>query len=190
MLNGVLPHDVRILGACQVRADFDARFDCALRTYKYYFPSSSLDLQEMQDSAQLFVGTHDFGGFAKRSAKNVQTPTRSLLTFKVERDDDYIGVATIAGLSFLWHQVRYMMAILLRIGKGESVAADITERLRRGDESPPRYPMAPAEGLVLHDCLFKNDVKVPLCSDSKARTASLFQARHGDLRRDSSVMWC
>jgi tRNA pseudouridine38-40 synthase len=36
-LNGLLPHDVRILEASETRADFHARFDARMRTYRYFF---------------------------------------------------------------------------------------------------------------------------------------------------------
>jgi tRNA pseudouridine38-40 synthase len=36
-LNGLLPRDVRILEAAETRADFHARFDARMRTYRYYF---------------------------------------------------------------------------------------------------------------------------------------------------------
>jgi tRNA pseudouridine38-40 synthase len=36
-LNGLLPRDIRILEAAETRADFHARFDARMRTYRYYF---------------------------------------------------------------------------------------------------------------------------------------------------------
>jgi hypothetical protein len=37
LLNGVLPPDIRVLGWAAVPLDFNARFSCVGRTYKYYF---------------------------------------------------------------------------------------------------------------------------------------------------------
>jgi len=36
-LNGLLPPDVRILESSETRADFHARFDARMRTYRYFF---------------------------------------------------------------------------------------------------------------------------------------------------------
>jgi tRNA pseudouridine38-40 synthase len=36
-LNGLLPRDVRILNASEASADFHARFDAAMRSYRYHF---------------------------------------------------------------------------------------------------------------------------------------------------------
>lgn len=36
-LNGLLPRDVRVLEAAETRPDFHARFDAAVRTYRYHF---------------------------------------------------------------------------------------------------------------------------------------------------------
>jgi tRNA U38,U39,U40 pseudouridine synthase TruA len=65
ILNGCLPHDIRILSWSPVHENFDARFSCIWRRYRYYFPKGSLDIEKMQEAAALFIGGHDFMNFCK-----------------------------------------------------------------------------------------------------------------------------
>ena len=37
MINGVLPDDIRIIAWSEAPTDFNARFNCTNRTYKYFF---------------------------------------------------------------------------------------------------------------------------------------------------------
>eukprot|EP00002_Diphylleia_rotans_P017376 TRINITY_DN3372_c0_g1_i3.p2 TRINITY_DN3372_c0_g1~~TRINITY_DN3372_c0_g1_i3.p2 ORF type:complete len:253 (-),score=50.59 TRINITY_DN3372_c0_g1_i3:889-1647(-) len=44
ILNRVLPDDIRVLGWAPVPANFDARFSCLYRLYRYYFSKGKLDV--------------------------------------------------------------------------------------------------------------------------------------------------
>ena len=44
MLNSTLPEDIRVLSWAPVGPDFSARFNCLHRTYKYFFPKGTMDL--------------------------------------------------------------------------------------------------------------------------------------------------
>ncbi|KAJ4460033.1 putative tRNA pseudouridylate synthase [Paratrimastix pyriformis] len=71
MLNGVLPPEIRVLGWQDAPTEFDARFSCLHRTYKYFFVRGSLDIEKMREGARKFLGLHDFTNFCKidRSTK-------------------------------------------------------------------------------------------------------------------------
>ena len=45
MLNGVLPEEIRVLSWAPVSPDFSARFSCLQRTYKYFFPLGTMDIE-------------------------------------------------------------------------------------------------------------------------------------------------
>ncbi|WEW55002.1 pseudouridine synthase deg1 [Emydomyces testavorans] len=95
MLNGVLPEDIRILAWCpHPPPDFDARFSCRERRYRYFFTQPAfcptpgplgfvkrpcgalgskmregwLDINAMREGAKHFVGSHDFRNFCKVDA--------------------------------------------------------------------------------------------------------------------------
>ena len=44
MLNALLPEDIRIIGCEEVSPDFNARYWCKTRRYKYYFAKGSLNI--------------------------------------------------------------------------------------------------------------------------------------------------
>ena len=45
MLNSTLPEDIRVLSWAPVGRDFSARFNCLHRTYKYFFPRGSMNIE-------------------------------------------------------------------------------------------------------------------------------------------------
>jgi len=83
MLNGVLPEDIRILGACPVAVDFSARHHCQWREYKYFFLREDQDIDAMTSAATLLQGSHDFRNFCKMDAKVVSTFVRLIHHFQI-----------------------------------------------------------------------------------------------------------
>lgn len=77
VLNKALPAEVRVLGWSDVPNNFDARFSCSWRQYKYFFAVNSSDCQlggsfrieAMRAAAKLLEGEHDFRNFCKVSEK-------------------------------------------------------------------------------------------------------------------------
>ncbi|KAI9889492.1 MAG: hypothetical protein M1814_005275 [Vezdaea aestivalis] len=86
LLNRILPPDIRILAWCPSPPDdFNARFSCRERQYRYFFvnpifaptPGATdadaekrkrLDIEAMQAAAKSFEGLHDFRNFCKIDA--------------------------------------------------------------------------------------------------------------------------
>ncbi|OII75275.1 Deg1p-like type II pseudouridylate synthase [Cryptosporidium ubiquitum] len=175
MLNGVLPWDIRVLGFCKVRPDFNARFDCEYRLYKYFFPLNHVRTKTskfpmippeqvplMDKAAKQFLGTHDYRRFCKMDLKNRknQTYIRTIYEFDISLVDDNktFAVATIKGSAFLWHQVRLMMGILFEIGQRRFEPEIITKMLTDAEQKNGAdfsFQMATELGLVLWDCVFK-----------------------------------
>jgi len=65
ILNRLLPPDIRIISWSPVHKNFNARFHCTYRTYKYFFQAQRLDIPLMQKAAQKLIGVHDFRNFCK-----------------------------------------------------------------------------------------------------------------------------
>ena len=165
VLNKLLPPEIRIIAWTPVDQNFDARFSCLHRTYKYFFPAANVNVDVMNEAAQKFVGQHDFRNFCKMDvASGVVNFERSLLSFtvrKVNSDsqscDGYdMCELTVCGSAFLWHQVRCMVAVLLMIGQNlENTEVidwmlDVKQCPRR-----PQYNMASETPLVLYDCVYE-----------------------------------
>ncbi|CUV08081.1 unnamed protein product [Cryptosporidium hominis] len=175
MLNGVLPWDIRVIGYCEVRPDFSARFDCEYRLYKYFFPLNHErtkiskfpkippeQVPLMDIAAKQFLGTHDYRRFCKMDLKNRknQTYIRTIYEFDINFVDENrtFAVATIKGSAFLWHQVRLMMGILFEIGQQKFNPEVITQMLTDVEQkniAELSFQMATELGLVLWDCVFK-----------------------------------
>mmetsp|Transcript_4225 Transcript_4225/g.562 ORF Transcript_4225/g.562 Transcript_4225/m.562 type:complete len:93 (+) Transcript_4225:230-508(+) len=83
ILNKVLPDDIRILGCETVDDDFDARFSCLYRQYKYFMNVSELDIDAMRNGIERLIGTHDFRNFCKIDL-NMKTFVRRIISFELE----------------------------------------------------------------------------------------------------------
>lgn len=106
ILNSILPPDIRILAWCpHPPADFDARFSCRQRSYKYFFTNPAfcptpgplgmqlangrpapvrdgwLDIPSMRDAASRLVGLHDFRNVCKVDASKQMTTFERRITF-------------------------------------------------------------------------------------------------------------
>ncbi len=142
-LNWQLPRDCWCTGYALVDPLFHPRYDAQSRVYRYYYGDQGLDAGAMNQAAECFIGTHDFSGFARVLDKN---PLRTISSIRVLQEQG-ITVLEVAAGSFLWHQVRYMAAVLGEIGAGKADDSAIEERLNTGEKRG--IQPAPATGLVL-----------------------------------------
>jgi len=131
--------------------DFSARFDCKSRTYRYYFSKPPvICINKMRRAAQHLVGEHDFRNFAKLDPM-VNSFVRKIHSIKFSHFrtilGDEIWVAEIKGTAFLWHQIRFTMAVLFLVGRGFE-DEDISWLLNK-DQPKPTFDMASELGLVL-----------------------------------------
>lgn len=70
MLNRLLPKNIRCFSWSPVQPEMSARFDCKLRSYKYFFPRGNLNIEAMDKAAKLTVGSHDFRNLCKMDVAN------------------------------------------------------------------------------------------------------------------------
>lgn len=123
---------VSVLDCEVVSDDFNARFSCVMRHYKYIVLNRSappvldknrawwvprkLNIRKMRDAARLLVGEHDFTSF-RASQCQAKSPIKTLDSCRIERKDDLV-VFDFSARSFLHHQVRNMVGTLVEIGIG------------------------------------------------------------------------
>ncbi|KAJ2484900.1 pseudouridine synthase deg1 [Coemansia sp. RSA 2320] len=169
MINKCLPPAVRILAWSPVKLDFDARFSCKERFYRYFFSQEGLDIGAMKEAAKRYVGTHDFRNFCRLdAAKQICNFERQVLDIAINPvppQVPFVGDGLNAegkwwqlelrGTAFLWHQVRCMMAILFHVGQGLEDPS-VVDRLLDVQSTPgkPEYEMASDIPLVLANCVF------------------------------------
>lgn len=156
-----LPEDIGVYSCKNVSPRFHARLNAKTKTYRYrvwnsdrpcvfqrrfvYQDSRPLDLNQMQQAAQLFVGEHDFSAFCAH--RNVKKSTvRHIRQFDVYRDDEEV-IFTVTGNGFLHHMVRIMVGTLLEVGRGERQVENIP--ILFGGKRSDAGELIPACGLCL-----------------------------------------
>eukprot|EP00095_Tigriopus_kingsejongensis_P007450 snap_masked-scaffold403_size186359-processed-gene-0.34 protein:Tk07450 transcript:snap_masked-scaffold403_size186359-processed-gene-0.34-mRNA-1 annotation:"trna pseudouridine synthase 3" len=167
MLNANLPDHIHVTAWAPCPSlDFSARFDCQLRTYKYFFPQGSMSLDRINAAGQHLVGSHDYRNFCKLDVGNgVVSYTRRIdrvsavpvQEAEAEGGEGYRMCAlTVVGKAFLWHQIRCIVAVLFRVGEGLEAPSVIQELLDVAkNPSRPQYSMASEMALNLFDCQYE-----------------------------------
>ena len=164
-LNWVLPETIRVIAWTPVPDDFDARFSCRGRQYRYFFTNldGSLDIDAMRTAAGYFMGEHDFRNFCKLDVqKQITNFSRRIEKAEIvpyeglpANKESKMWMLELHGTAFLWHQVRCMMAILFLVGQKleePEIVRDLLDITKY--PTKPEYEMAYDVPLVLYDCLF------------------------------------
>eukprot|EP00830_Metopus_es_P001912 TRINITY_DN11686_c0_g1_i1.p1 TRINITY_DN11686_c0_g1~~TRINITY_DN11686_c0_g1_i1.p1 ORF type:complete len:223 (+),score=31.41 TRINITY_DN11686_c0_g1_i1:192-860(+) len=119
----------------------------------------------MQQASKLFIGEHNFLYFCKKDFKENQNYNRVIFNCEIyeSRADSKkklsIYALHVKGSAFLWHQIRCMMGILFKIGKGEQEPSyvefmlDLTKCKAR-----PLYELASERSLILSVCGFEDAI--------------------------------
>ncbi len=144
---------------CEIVSDeFNARFDCVARHYKYivlnrsaspvlnknrvYWVPRKLNIDAMRAAAQKLIGNHDFTSF-RASECQAKSPIKTLDKIEISQNGDEI-IFEFSARSFLHHMVRNIVGTLIEIGLGKPY--DIDEILSAKNRSAAG-PTAPADGL-------------------------------------------
>lgn len=165
-LRRYLPEDIGIYSCKNVSERFHARLNAKTKTYCYRLWNSSnpcvferkfvyvddrpVNLAEMENAAQFFLGQHDFSAFCAN--KNMKKSTvRYIHNFEVRRYGDEIRFV-VTGNGFLHHMVRIMVGTLLEVGRGERSAESIPELF--GGKRCEAGEMLSASGLCLMEVTY------------------------------------
>tara|TARA_R110002049_G_scaffold104807_4_gene251399 strand:+ start:620 stop:1369 length:750 start_codon:yes stop_codon:yes gene_type:complete len=159
-LNSILPPDIAIQQIFEVPEDFHARFTATSRSYEYhlhqsknpfkqnhsYYFNRELDVDAMNNAAQLLLAYTDFSAFSK---SNTQTFTNDCAIYNAvwEITDDGL-VFHISANRFLRNMVRAIVGTLLEIGIGKFNPTDIHSIIRSKNRSEAGTSV-PACGLYL-----------------------------------------
>ena len=167
-INGNIGKDVRVIKAEVVADEFHARFSALGKTYRYrtvngpvispfwlryaHHEARTLDLERMIESAELFLGTHEWSAFSSAQS-DAETKTRTITDLAiVSRWDDVAGCRliemTMSADGFLRYMVRSIAGTLLAAGRGEVDRQLIERAINEGDRSLAAAT-APPQGLTL-----------------------------------------
>lgn len=161
--NALLPSAIRILKVTAVKADFHARRDAASKEYRYFIWNGavmppflcryrthirlSLNVSEMQKSATLLIGKHDFAAFTVNPRRVVESTVRELSLLAVRRRGNEITIVARSN-GFLYRMVRSLAGFLIRVGMGDLPAAEAKKILDQKKRTAV-VPTAPPPGLFL-----------------------------------------
>uniref|UniRef100_A0A1A8K3P4 Pseudouridylate synthase 1 homolog n=1 Tax=Nothobranchius kuhntae TaxID=321403 RepID=A0A1A8K3P4_NOTKU len=167
-INEHLPPQIRVLGLKRVTQGFNSKNSCDARTYCYMLPTvafSSKDYNTGNSAAfrldpetlkrvnclfAFYKGTHNFHNFTSQKAPNDPSARRYIIEMSCGepfiRSDNEFAVITVRGQSFMLHQIRKMIGLVIAVVKGYA-KEEIIER-SWGQEKVD-VPKAPGLGLVL-----------------------------------------
>lgn len=118
----------------------------AMRRRYRYFLRTALPAETLAGALRAFEGTHDFTAFC-RLEPDVD-PVRTVTRTAARRDGPFV-VLDVEGESFLWNQVRRMVAAAQRVAEGRASAAEVAGALARGAAAD--FGTADPEPLLLLD---------------------------------------
>lgn len=158
-LNQTLPRDIRVLEAAETHDGFHARFDAVAKSYEYRILRSEicspfdrrfvhhhpypLDAARMVEAARVLEGEHDFTSFATADDSDElgRSKVRTIFSSAITREGELL-LYRVRGSGFLKHMVRNIVGVLIEVGKGNMLPADVLQARDPG-------PTAPARGLFL-----------------------------------------
>ncbi|NHJ48085.1 MAG: tRNA pseudouridine(38-40) synthase TruA [Asgard group archaeon] len=156
-INQHLPSDIFAWGIAKVKETFHARRDAIKRTYKMFYPYSNENIDIIKQALDQFKGTHDFIKLSKRSDILPSGQKKSTILTIDQAEVDFkenlnILEFTFTSKSFLWHQVRKMVSLILDIGTNKYAIDMVSEVLNPKSNLPKGgiKPVAP-DGLILYN---------------------------------------
>ena len=187
-VNTFLPDGVAVLWAQLVNQNFHARFSATARSYRYVLLNhpvrpalnsgqvgwyhAPLDVELMQQAAQLLLGEHDFSAFRAAECQ-AHSPVRVLQQMNVIKQGNQI-IFELTANAFLHHMVRNIVGALVYVGQGKYPPGWVGELLHQRDRtlSAPTFSAA-----GLHLCRVEYDAVWELPG---ARDASQALVKSGD----------
>lgn len=173
-LNALLPDDVWVAAAHEMRPEFHARFSATSRRYAYHVGTDEearspfrrrtewayrhdYERAALDRAASLLLGEHCFIGFAVRGTAPVTDSHRCTVTEARWLDRPGGLTFVVEANRFLHHMVRFLVGTMLEQASGKRAATAVSDLLAaktNDDVSPP----APAHGLVLERVSYPPDL--------------------------------
>lgn len=159
-LNAVLPRDIIVKQIVPVSVDTHARFSATHREYKYYitrnrspfltetawFYPYNLDVEALQQAAEILLTYSDFTSFSKRNTQ-VKTFICTITTSKWDYENDCL-VYNVKANRFLRGMVRGLVGTMLQVGRGLITLNDFKQIIEAKDCTKANFTTPPT-GLFL-----------------------------------------
>jgi tRNA pseudouridine38-40 synthase len=161
-MNAILPDDVWIAAAFEMRDEFHPRYSAISRSYSYYVGTDdlasspfrrthelawkkSLDFPRLEAAARAIEGEHSFRAFAVKGTAPDRDDHRCTVARAAWRERQGGLVFDITADRFLHHMVRFLVGTMLDVGEGKrdpDVMADLLMQEDNSQVSPPAPPHA------------------------------------------------
>lgn len=162
-LNRLVGRDIAFHDIFPVDSDAHARFDATQRSYKYFvsfektpffYPlswhcPSRLDIEKMNEAAEILLNTDDFTSFAKLHS-DAKTNICKVTEAKWTMEGEHMAVFSISADRFLRNMVRAVVGTLVDVGRGKLTIDDFKNIILRKDRCAAGQSM-PGEALFLWD---------------------------------------
>lgn len=173
-VNALLPSDVWVAAAYEMRPEFHARYSATSRRYAYSVGTDegarspfrrrtewayprALSRAALDAAAAELVGDHRFIAFAVRGTAPGDDDHRCILSDAGWCDREGGLTFHVEANRFLHHMVRFLVGTMVDIASGRR-APDTMSRLLSADSNQDVSPPAPAHALVLERVLYPADL--------------------------------
>lgn len=162
-LNALLPRSIAVMSAEEVSDEFHARFSCKGKMYEYRlwnarirnafeekragFWPVPLNVENMNQVAKDFIGSHDFAAFMATGSQ-VKDTVREIYSFDVTSSGNLITFR-VSGNGFLYNMVRIMVGTIIYADLGK-LDRSIKEIIASKDRTLAGITMPP-QGLYLDE---------------------------------------
>lgn len=164
-MNAILPDDVWIAAAFEMRDEFHPRYSAVSRSYSYFVGTDDLasspfrrryelisrkplDTAAMREAASSLNGDHCFRAFAVKGTAPETDDHRCTVAVSEWKDRDGGLVFNITANRFLHHMVRFLVGTMLEIGERRREPRVVGDLLSESDNTKVSQP-APAHALFL-----------------------------------------
>ena len=173
-MNAILPDDVWIAAAFEMRDEFHPRYSAISRSYSYYVGTDdlasspfrrthelawkkSLDFSRLEAAARPVEGDHSFRAFAVKGTAPDRDDHRCTVAAAAWRTREGGVVFDITANRFLHHMVRFLVGTMIEIGEGKREPGVIADLLQQEDNSQVSQP-APPHALFLERVEYPKDL--------------------------------
>ena len=173
-MNAILPDDVWIAAAFEMRDEFHPRYSAVSRSYSYFVGTDDLasspfrrarelvwkkpvDFARLEAAARSIEGEHCFRAFAVKGTAPDTDDHRCTVSRAVWREREGGLVFDIRADRFLHHMVRFLVGTMLDVGEGKREPEVMAELLTQEDNSKVSQP-APPHGLFLESVEYPKDL--------------------------------
>ena len=168
-LNSLLPKDIYVKNAIEVKEDFHARFYAIGKEYIYilnmgeynpiernyvYQYNKKLDVVEMERAMKYLEGEHNFKSFTKTDEEK-DDYVRTISQTNLIRDSKDLNKITLVfvGTGFLRYMVRNIVGTIINVGDGKIKSEEVIEILKKEDRKAAGKTANP-EGLYLKNVFY------------------------------------